>query len=146
MALKGLGRFDAAENSIRRALALFEQCGADEWQIASALDNLGTTLSAAGRLQEAMAALEEARGILERHLEPDHLEVAWTWNHLGDVRYRLGDLDGARVAYEQAVSIRAAALPPDHPDLVESRQRQDHVLRTLARMEQADSPAGNGHG
>lgn len=94
MALKGLGRFDAAENSIRRALALFEQCGADEWQIASALDNLGTTLSAAGRLQQAMAALEQARGILERHLGPDHLEVAWTWNHLGDVRYRLGILMG----------------------------------------------------
>jgi len=146
MALKGLGRFDAAETSIRQALTLFEQCGADDWQIASALDNLGTILSAAGRLQEARAALEQARGILERRLGPDHPEVAWTWNHLGDVRYRLGDLDGARVAYEQAVSIRAATLPPDHPGLLESRQRRDHVLRDLACREQTSSPAGNGHG
>lgn len=146
MAFQGLGRFAEAEDSIQQALTILRECGADAWQIASARDNLGTTLSAAGRLHEAQAALEEARGILERHLGPDHPEVAWTLHHLGHVRHRLGDLDGARAAYERAVRIRAAALPPEHPDLVESRHRHDHVMQTLTSMEQPDTPADNGHG
>lgn len=65
--------------------------------------NLGNTLYALGRKQEAARELERATCV-----EPDYVEA---WNNLGNVLCDLGRADEARAAYG-----RALAIAPDYAD------------------------------
>lgn len=139
------GRFTEAEARYRAALAL-------DQSLPSAWNNLGLTLNALGRPQDAADAFAAAirlypdfaaahsnlgnvrfrRGELEQakadyqsalRLNPEYAEA---YNNLGSVSFRLGDPVAAAAAYRQALRLK--------PDLAE-------VRRNLAVVEAAANDA-----
>ena len=90
------GRLEDAAQAYREAL----RAGGRSPEVSF---NLGNTLYALGRKQEAVRELEQATTI-----EPDYVEA---WNNLGNVLCDLGRADEARAAYG-----RALAIAPDYAD------------------------------
>ena len=88
------GRFDAAVEQFRRALALRPD-------YADAHNNLGIALTTQGRIDEAIVHYERAIA-----LKPDHADAH---NNLGVALAVRGNLDEAMVHYE-----RALAIDPNH--------------------------------
>jgi len=102
LAEKELGRYTAAEEAIRRALAIHEKArnlelAAYDWFMIASFRSLS------GNYSGALKALESA-------IEYDRrTENSWglanDWQAFGDVQKKAGDLDTARAAYARAASI-----------------------------------------
>jgi len=95
------GLYPAALEEIDVALRLADVAGFSSLR-ALALSNRGQVLLHQGRLEEAVANLEEARA-LYRSL--NSLHESYPLSHLGDVYALRGDTALARAAYEQAISL-----------------------------------------
>ena len=102
LAEKELGRYTAAEDAVRRALAIHEKArslelAAYDWFMIASFRSLS------GNSSGALKALESA-------IEYDRrTENSWglanDWQALGDVQKKAGNLDAARAAYLRAANI-----------------------------------------
>jgi tetratricopeptide (TPR) repeat protein len=86
------------------AVAAYKKALAVDPNSADAVNNLGFTREAQGRLAEAEACYARAIAI-----NPSH---AVALNNLGNLRKDLGDFEGARVRYEQAIAADARYMLP----------------------------------
>ncbi len=96
------GDFEQAEAELQRALALLADEG-DDWGLAAAANNLGSTFSDRGSYGEALAAFETARAAFQRLELPQEayalLNLGDTWGNLGDSERALQALRaGLRIA------------------------------------------------
>jgi tetratricopeptide (TPR) repeat protein len=101
-ALRGLGRYEEAERHHRREVELL---AGDTIELALALDELGSDLQAAGRLDEAWVAFARAAAIRERKLPPQDLDRGLSLYHLGEVRLRQNHAGDAQVKLRAALAI-----------------------------------------
>ena len=122
----------------QRELAGYEGVGNALPDVATALQNIGITLSGAGRDAEARAPLERALAVYEQLEGPDHPDAASTRDALGGVLLRLGELDAARVALEHALRSRLGALPPDHPDIARSHNNLGSLFEATGELALAE--------
>jgi predicted O-linked N-acetylglucosamine transferase (SPINDLY family) len=113
-ALRGLGQFDGAVASYRRALVV-------KPDFADAHNNLGNALRDLGQLDAAAASYRRALAI-----EPDFAEAH---NNLGNALRDLGRLEGAVASYRRALAIK--------PDYTDAHSNLGNALRDLGRLEDA---------
>ena len=79
------------------------------------ITKLATLHEESGAYAEALALHEQALGIWERAMGPDHPEVAIVLNNLGNVRWQTGEYTQARALYVRALAVWERTLGPDHP-------------------------------
>ncbi len=85
--------------------------------------------------------LERSLAIQEKHLPPDHPELAFTLNNLGAAKIDVGDYSGARQAFERALSIRETKL-----QLLEPLEPSEHAfLCAFIAAMHARTPARRDH-
>lgn len=98
------GEFDSALAELDIALGLADMTGFELWR-GMALSNRGQVYAYRGRIEEAVADLNEARAAFRRI---GSLLESYPVAHLGDV-YRLrGDIARARLAYDEAIAMAEA--------------------------------------
>jgi serine/threonine protein kinase/predicted ATPase len=127
--LRYLGRPAEAEVELRAVIA---GAGGDLWVQASALTDLGGVLRLLGRLDEAAAALSQAKAHFEGM--EDRRRAAGAICGLGLVCAARGDLEGAIDAFERAG--RRNPLPPDSD--VTRRGRLALLYARAGRLEEAE--------
>ena len=101
-ALRAMGRFNEAVEAQERGIAISDQWGNRRDSAVGRLQ-LGTIRLFQGRLQDALAAYEQARSTFEELYEPETL--AGVWHQLGVVHQELGSWDRAEEAYQKALRI-----------------------------------------
>ena len=101
--------FERAIEVTRDAVAALERTGPGSLDTADARDRLGEALSAAGRHDEALAALESSLRIKEARLPATAVAIARTLEAIGLTRQRQGTYAEAGVAVRRAVAIQEAA-------------------------------------
>ena len=107
----------ATRELAERAVALrLETDDAESLSTTAGLLNLGKVLKDSQELDEADEVLRHALEIRERHLGPDHLEIARVLNERGAVAYRERDGDLAEARYEQALAMLEATVGASHPE------------------------------
>jgi eukaryotic-like serine/threonine-protein kinase len=127
----------ASEESLRRALALRESAlGRQSSDVAEILGRLGVLLFDARRPEEALAALEEARGIKEGLGENDSMTVDILGN-IGISLDTLGRLEEAERVLRETV-VRSRSVDGErNPNTLIRQNNHGLVLMRLARYEDA---------
>lgn len=106
IALRRLGRLDAAEVAHRRALATYIDIGDRSGQ-AAVHHNLGALLFGQSRLDEAVNEYQQSLGLRRAIGEID--ATASTLNNLATIHGRRGDLDQALTSHREARTIAEAS-------------------------------------
>jgi predicted ATPase/DNA-binding SARP family transcriptional activator len=96
------GDIATLEHRLPVALADFREIG-DRWGIGTAIAMLANFYSAQGRVEEAIAALQEARELMIQLRASD--DESFTLVRIGMLRQRLGDPAGARRDVEAGIAI-----------------------------------------
>ncbi len=109
------GDWKQAEQKQREALALWLEQPNAEMDVATAHNNLGLTLYAQGRHDEAIAEYEKVVQLREELLGPLHPDTGVAHNNLANALAELRRLDEAQVHGDRAFAIWSAGLGPDHP-------------------------------
>jgi tetratricopeptide (TPR) repeat protein len=123
--LHALGRDDEAEALLRNAITILEQAlGADHPEVASAWNNLGSTLA---DLDDAAAAYRTALAAKERVLGAEHPALAITLNNLAVNARRRGEVGEAEEIYLRALGILEGRVDPDHPNLALTRRNLERL-------------------
>lgn len=159
--MSDVGRYaeavDFAERSVSGARAL----GLDPGVLGARLENLGSALQGAGRLDDAERAYREAIAALERALPQRTVALAVALNNFGLVHRDRGRRTEALALFERAIAVRTAAFGDGHADSagpltnaarvrvelgdVDGARRD--IARALVLAEQAYAPdyVGRGH-
>ncbi len=115
-----LGKYDAAEQQYRRALAIFEKVlGPSHLKVAQSLTRLGTALTAVGRYAEAEAVFDRALRI-EEAMGEDHLSLANLLNNLGILYREQERFEEAERVYLRALHLKEKMFGTENPELVTS--------------------------
>jgi serine/threonine-protein kinase len=131
------GRGDA-EVVFRRALLIREaRLGSDHPEVADLLNDLGTSLAAHGRFDEAEALLRRALATEERRWGKDDPRVARVLHNLSGIALYQGRTEAAEQLLDRALAIREATLDADDPDLAGSREALALLLRQQGRPAEA---------
>jgi tetratricopeptide (TPR) repeat protein/two-component sensor histidine kinase len=122
----------------RRALALRESSlGPESAEVAEVLNDLGTSLAAKGRFDEAETVLRRTLALQERLWGGRDPRVAKTLHNLSGIAYYRGRLDDTERLLRRALAIREAVLPADDLDLAGSREALALLLRKRGRPAEA---------
>ncbi|GIE76989.1 hypothetical protein Aph02nite_29390 [Actinoplanes philippinensis] len=109
------GEFDEAGRLLAHVHAQFvAQLGADDYEVAVALTNLGALAARRDDLPVALDHLTEAVRIKSARLGPEHPDLIRTLINIAVVAENLGDPDTSGRAHTRALAIAEATLPPDH--------------------------------
>ena len=145
------GRYDAAEEEERRAVALREAAlPPDDPALALARDGLGTILVRQGRYSEAEPLLAEALDVYRQADPPEAENLSGALNTLAELARTRGDLGLAEERLNEGLSYVAAA-PALEPPLLNNlaglfkdqgryAEAEDLLRRSLALREAADPP------
>jgi len=113
--LLGRGQIEEARRMALRALELVEsRAGADQMEVARALDILSRVERARKEYGAALDLLERAEGIVARELSPEHGYVANYARTAGRVAQEAGDRERAERDFERSLALREATLGPNH--------------------------------
>ncbi|MHC4947090.1 MAG: serine/threonine-protein kinase [Planctomycetota bacterium] len=126
LALIRLGRLDDAAAVLGPALELVPSLPADEWEVATQLDNqMGLVHLQRGDGAAAEPLLRRAIATATRGAGPEHYEVLTSRHNLGGALMMQGRLDDAIEIEEDVLALRRRVRGAVHPDVAES-------LNTLA--------------
>jgi CHAT domain-containing protein len=117
--LVATAEFGRAVDISRRAVTLLESTSPSTLDLAEAMDQLGSALSAAGRHDEAIPILEQGLRIKEASLSPTAVSVARTLEAMGLALQRHGAYDHSGPIVRRAAAIHEAANPL-HPSRITS--------------------------
>jgi tetratricopeptide (TPR) repeat protein len=104
-----------------------------------ARDHLAAACEAAGRPQDAVAALENSLPEWEQALGPDHPDTLSARSSLAHADLAAGRVDEAISLYESTLADRERVLGPDHPDTQASRGDLAAAYRSGGRIQAAIS-------
>jgi len=134
------GRYAEAEDLARNLLREAEAAhGVDSTEVSDVLEDLVEALWRGGKAAqpETRALAERAVAIRERHLGPDHPEVASSLNNLAAVLYLAGDYTAARPNWERALALFEKALGPDHHRVAAILNNLASLLRGMGEFAEA---------
>lgn len=156
-----LGRFAEAIPLAQASVATARRLELDAGALGSRLENLGSALQGAGRLDESDAVYREAIAALEQALPRRTVALAVALNNHALVHRDRGDPAAALALFERSIALRTAAFGADHADLAgpltnAARMRlqlgdligaQRDIARALELAERAFAPdyPGRGH-
>lgn len=113
LALAAEARFDEAERSLKKVLALRQQThGGADLQVGLAWLHLGSVLYGRGDFDEAASVYRTSLEILERVLGPGHPDVAMALGNAAIVEMKLSRDANALAMLRRAQAISASALGP----------------------------------
>jgi ATP-binding cassette subfamily B protein len=92
---------------------------------------------AAGRIDEAVALLEQVLATRERVLGPDHPSTLGSRCNLANAYRTAGRTEEAVALHEQALAAYERVLGPDHPSTLGSRNNLANTYRAAGRTEEA---------
>lgn len=112
-----LGELDEAEAALREALRILEVLYPDGRHVGvtAVNNNLGHTLSDAGRYEEAEPYLRRARELTGELFGRDHRRYGTASANLAALLGRMGRYDEAEAMLHEALRVRRAVLGPRHP-------------------------------
>jgi eukaryotic-like serine/threonine-protein kinase len=113
------GKLDQALVEFERALGVLraQDPSREDLDVALALSDVGDTLAALGRYDEALRHHDEASTIKREYFGDDHPGTAAALSNRARVLWGKGELDASLAALEQALAIVRAALGSDHPEV-----------------------------
>lgn len=109
------------------------------FDVAKALQTLGSFALKAGRAREAEGLLRRALASWEASLGDDHPSTARTLHSLGVCAYDGGKLAEAGEFYRRALKIRQAKLGPHHPDVAMTLHNLGGCEWKAGRAEEAEA-------
>ncbi|MFO0633546.1 MAG: serine/threonine-protein kinase [Nannocystaceae bacterium] len=112
------GRFDDAIDALSEALALLQQDGDDDFDVATAHENLALALASARREADALVHQRRTVELREARLGPGHPLLGLAYSNLGSLLADLRQFDEAVAEHQRGVSIQEAALGPEHPNVI----------------------------
>ena len=136
--LKTKGLFSEAEPLIRRALAIEEELGSDQTEIAVRLNNLAVLLHDTNQLAEAEPLMRRALDIDEASFGPQHPNVARDLNNLASLLQTTNRLTEAEPLMRQALEIDEASFGPNHPNVAIRLNNLAYLLQTTNRLTEAE--------
>jgi tetratricopeptide (TPR) repeat protein len=127
---QALGRFDEAEQSLRRAAAAWEEhYGGPHPDAAVAWNNLGALYNAQGRYLDAVRITKQAVSIWEKTLGDGHPRVSAALTNLAGQQLRLGEYARAETTARRAVALIEQRYGPSSPMLVPPLAQLAEVAR-----------------
>lgn len=111
--------------------------GRDHLKTLTHLNNLGMVLQDAGRLDEAMAVLEEAPAGCEARLGPDHPDTLKSVNNLAFLLVDLDRPEEAREMFEGSLEGRTHVRGPERPDTIKATVNLGWFYDRQGRLDQA---------
>lgn len=124
-----LGRFDEAEEQLRRALVIRRQLyGTNHEEIAETVNALGEVRYDRGDFDGAERLYDEALAMRVRVFGDEHPAVAATLDNLGNIYQQRGDTAEAERAYRDALAMRRTTLGAEHKDVASSLNNVATVL------------------
>jgi len=132
------GEFDGAVENLERARELLDSDAINEpARLASVLQNLGTALYRAGRLEESEATLRRAVELLEAVPGPRHPALSAVHQSLGGLARMRDDPLRAVVHYRLALEIFTETHLPSHPGTTTCHRNLGDALAISDRLEDA---------
>ena len=125
--------------SLAKHVEHYSRTSEDISDLASLIENLGSTLRKLGRYQLAWQMYQRHLTISKELYEPDHPYIANSLHELGRVLMDLGKYKEAKSLAEQALAIYKKSYEPDHPYIANSLRDLGRVLRSLGKYEEAKS-------
>jgi tetratricopeptide (TPR) repeat protein len=118
LAEKALGRWNEAENAVRRALAIHEENhrledAAYDWFLIASIH------SVSGNYDKALEALRSAISFDRR--SENGFGLASSWEAMGDVNYKAGKTEDAQAAWRRAAEIYEAIGLPAYAERIKSQ-------------------------
>lgn len=133
-----VGDLDAAEEQLRRALALRrEVLGADHRDTLSTLNSLAVLLYGRGKNADAQPLFKEVLELQKATLGPDHPNTLNTLTNLATSYATAGQWEEALPLMQDAVRGCQARLGPDHPYTLRSMNNLAEVYQLAGRRSEA---------
>lgn len=101
------------------------------------LNDLGATLRAQSRYQEAAQAQRDAIAVRRSVHGDQSLEVAESRNNLASSLFQLGNADESIAEFQASLAIRKAILRADHPMVVRTESNLGLVLSRAGKLDEA---------
>jgi tetratricopeptide (TPR) repeat protein len=114
---------------LEHSLALHRRLFGSTLETAEVLHNLIWALRYLGDYRGVLSYIEEAAGIYQGSLGPDHPGTAASLKNLGDALLAMGDYAGAQTRLERARSVFQRALGPKHPAVADVLDSLGQVLQ-----------------
>ncbi len=115
--MSDLGRYEQAIVHAEAAVAGARALGLPPGVLGPRLENLGSALQGAGRLEESGRTYREAISMLEQALPERTVALAVALNNFALVYRDLGRADQALALFDRAVAVREAAFGTENADL-----------------------------
>ncbi|MBM3735209.1 MAG: tetratricopeptide repeat protein [Acidobacteria bacterium] len=131
-----LDRLDEAVGLYQRALKIREKAG-EPRALATALNGLGVTLKAAGRMEEARRSLLRAVGLIEE-LDPTDALLAAPLNNLAELHRGQKEYAEAEALYRRCLAIRERTIGLEHPDSAATMNNLAATLHGQGDFERAE--------
>ncbi len=135
-----LARYEKAEATLRRALAIREQQQPPEKAaLSDCLHNLAATLYWQGNFTEAKGYYERSLAIRREIYPADHRDIATSLTHLAACELEVGQPDAAHRLYTDALNIRTRLLGSEHEEVAQA-------MNNLAKSYMEDEEFGRAEG
>jgi serine/threonine protein kinase/Tfp pilus assembly protein PilF len=135
-----LARYEKAEATLRRALAIREQQQPiEKAPLADCLHNLAATLYWQGNFTEAKGYYERSLALRREIYPADHRDIATSLTHLAACELEIGDPDMAHRLYTDALNIRTRLLGSEHEEVA---QAMNNLAKSYMEDEEFDRAEG----
>lgn len=133
------GKFDEAEDALRRAVFIYNTSVGETAETAEAMDNLGTALgyATAADLIEAGNHKLRALYIREQTLGPKAKDTAVSMSNLSWLYSRAGLVDEVIPLRQRALKIFETTLGPEHRDTQVEKSNLAQAYRSQGKLEEA---------
>ena len=111
--------------------------GAEHFETATTLVNLGVVMRQLGRFDDAKKYLEQSLRIQEKHYGTESIETATTLVNLGVVMQQLGNLKEAKEYLERALKIQEAYYKEEHPEMAITLGSLGSVFIDFGKLDEA---------
>ncbi len=132
-----LGQLAAAEAELREAHRIVMKLTEPVDLLPTVLHNLAAIEMRTGRYGEALAHEQEAMGLLEKTLAPDHSTLIRGWASLASLQYVMGRPQEARTSLDRAIASAEKAYGPSHALLADLLDSDGVVLDKLKLKKEA---------
>ncbi|GMU84447.1 MAG: hypothetical protein AMXMBFR47_43160 [Planctomycetota bacterium] len=136
---KAIADYRSAERNLRESLRLREAAlGPDSIEVMESVNDLGGTLQAMGRFDEAAEMFERALAIARRQEKPDHTAIASLTNNIGLLAMERGRPDEAEARFREAIAEHGRAGPAGEVERITPLANLALVLKQLGRLDDAE--------